>query len=421
MSKISIFAEFKKFDEDQRMVYGYASTEALDSQGEKVSKGAVEEALPDYLKFSNIREMHQQSAVGVTEEAVIDEKGLYIGAKIVDDNAWNKVKAGVYKGFSIGGKMLSKQGETITKLKLTEISLVDRPANPEAVFAFYKAEGADENEQSENATSENVTKISERKDVNSKEGQRKYGKVRFADPKNKKYPIDTEEHIRAAWNYIHQKRNADKYSSEDLAAIKRRIISAWKGKIDKDGPPAKKTDGVENLQKGLCSVADFAYALAAFERIENSLAFEAQIEEDDSPLPTRLKTLIGELGNLLRDLVEEEVDEIMEDKQLSEKTSDLSKNDSVDLKKIVDDVKDGIFKAFKESFDQQKTEMLGAINKLEDRIIRLESSPADANVSLRQIDKISDSNLHQNTTADSGSKDPVTLIKSIHRQGGKIA
>ena len=29
-------------------------------------------------------------------------------------------------------------------------------------------------------------------------GEHKYGDVKFADPENGKYPIDTEEHIRAA-------------------------------------------------------------------------------------------------------------------------------------------------------------------------------------------------------------------------------
>ncbi|MDE2391816.1 MAG: hypothetical protein KGL65_09435, partial [Rhodospirillales bacterium] len=73
--------------------------------------------------------------------------------------------------------------------------------------------------------------------ANEKEGERKYGDVNFADPANEKYPIDTEEHIRAAWNYIHKGKDADKYSADDLAAVKRRIVAAWKDKIDPKGPP----------------------------------------------------------------------------------------------------------------------------------------------------------------------------------------
>ena len=140
----NLFIPFTKSDDEERMVYGYASTEALDSQGEIVLKDAITEALPEYMKFGNIREMHQPSAVGKAQEATIDEKGLFIGVKVVDDTAWQKVKEGVYNGFSIGGKIITKISDTITKLRLTEISLVDRPANPEAIFAFYKGEDMEE-------------------------------------------------------------------------------------------------------------------------------------------------------------------------------------------------------------------------------------------------------------------------------------
>ncbi len=80
--------------------------------------------------------------------------------------------------------------------------------------------------------------IEKRSDVNPKEGKNKYGDVKFADTKNKKYPIDTEEHIRAAWNYIHKGKNAGEYSPADLSAIKGHIVAAWKAKVDKAGPPS---------------------------------------------------------------------------------------------------------------------------------------------------------------------------------------
>ena len=145
MSKMNnLFIPFTKSDDEERMVFGYASTEALDSQGEVVAKDAIIEALPDYMKFGNIREMHQPSAVGKAQEATIDEKGLYLGVKVVDESAWQKVKEGVYNGFSIGGKIITKVNDTITKLRLSEISLVDRPANPEAIFEFFKGENMEE-------------------------------------------------------------------------------------------------------------------------------------------------------------------------------------------------------------------------------------------------------------------------------------
>ncbi len=70
--------------------------------------------------------------------------------------------------------------------------------------------------------------IKRREDVNPERGEHEYGDVTFADPVNKKYPIDSAEHIRAAWNYIHHKDNAAKYSKDEVETIKGRIKRAAK-------------------------------------------------------------------------------------------------------------------------------------------------------------------------------------------------
>jgi hypothetical protein len=70
------------------------------------------------------------------------------------------------------------------------------------------------------------TYIERRDDVKPKEGLREYGDVKFADETNKKYPIDTKDHIRAAWSYINHKDNAAKYDKDEVKAIKKRIKSA---------------------------------------------------------------------------------------------------------------------------------------------------------------------------------------------------
>lgn len=141
MGDFNYFLPIEKVDEERRMVWGYASTPTKDLQGEIVTLDAIKSALPDYMKWANIREMHTSSAVGVTKEAHIDDNGLYIGARIVDDDAWKKCKEQVYKGFSIGGSKIQKAGDTIKELRLTEISLVDRPANPDCKIEVVKAAG----------------------------------------------------------------------------------------------------------------------------------------------------------------------------------------------------------------------------------------------------------------------------------------
>ena len=71
-------------------------------------------------------------------------------------------------------------------------------------------------------------RIKRRDDVSPKEGEHKYGDVQFADPTNNKYPIDTPDHIRAAWSYINHKDNAAKYKANEIKTIKERIKRAAK-------------------------------------------------------------------------------------------------------------------------------------------------------------------------------------------------
>jgi len=73
-------------------------------------------------------------------------------------------------------------------------------------------------------------KIDRRADVNREEGLHKYGDVTFADPVNHKYPIDTPEHVRAAWSYINHKDNAAKYDAGEVRQIKERIKRAASAK-----------------------------------------------------------------------------------------------------------------------------------------------------------------------------------------------
>jgi len=142
--KFQRFVPITKKDAKKKMVYGWASTPNLDADGEIITVDAIKKALPDYLKFPTIREMHQAKAVGVTKETKIDKKkGLYIGAKIVDADAWEKVEEGVYRGFSIGGKVKNQVDNLITDISLTEISVVDSPANKQSVITLFKNDSPD--------------------------------------------------------------------------------------------------------------------------------------------------------------------------------------------------------------------------------------------------------------------------------------
>jgi phage head maturation protease len=174
-----------------------------------------------------------------------------------------------------------------------------------------------------------------------------YGDVEYADPgyqddKKPRYPLDSEEHIRAAWNYIHQKKNADKYTADQVKKIKAKIVAAWKAKIDKDGPPeaekllfcdlaktaaalasikgydATKAGGIDfikdqRLEKSLYNVSSFACLLQSFAYLQETIECEEQCEGDTtSKVPAGLAEAIANLGDLLVSYAQEEVAELVQ-------------------------------------------------------------------------------------------------------------
>jgi phage head maturation protease len=285
-ARMRFYWPIAKVDGERRMVWGYASTEAEDDQGETVTREALAAALDDYMRFANIREMHQPSAVGVAKEAAVDDKGLYLGAKIVDPDAWAKVVEGVYKGFSIGGRVTARDAadrRLITGLRLTEISVVDRPANPEAVFDCWKRATAGEPEPA-GAAKEPPDPV-------------EYADPGFQPDGRTRYPLDTERHIRAAWTYIHQPHNAGRYTTAQLAQVKARIVAAWRARIEPAGPPAA-------ARKSLAATARLAQIILALDGLCDATGEAAKA--DAAPPAARLQQIIGELCDLLAALVAEE-------------------------------------------------------------------------------------------------------------------
>lgn len=157
--RFQFFTEISKVepqDDGSIMVYGVASSDAKDSDGEITSPEAFKAALPDFFKSGPaLREMHQLIAAGKVTEASVDEAGkANITAHVVDEGSVKKVKAGVLRGFSWRGPVLKRRAgapHILDAIKISEISLVDRPANPEAVVELWKAdqvEPADEAKKS---------------------------------------------------------------------------------------------------------------------------------------------------------------------------------------------------------------------------------------------------------------------------------
>jgi hypothetical protein len=148
-TKMRLYGTIQKIeplDDGSLRVFGIASSESVDDQNEVVRADAMRAAIPDYLKFPALREMHGLSAAGSTTEIGVDDDGVTrIVCHVVDPVAILKVRSQTYRGFSIGGKVTQRDPDNcriVTGIALQEISLVDRPSNPDAIFNCWKVVAA---------------------------------------------------------------------------------------------------------------------------------------------------------------------------------------------------------------------------------------------------------------------------------------
>jgi hypothetical protein len=156
MKSMNLFAQIAKIDESKHEVWGIATAEIVDKEGEIFD---YESSKPYFKNWSdeiakatngkslgNVREMHEPSAVGKLVAIAFDDdlKQIRVGARIVDGVAWQKCMLGVYTGFSIGGAYVKawKDGEYVRfTASPVEISVVDNPCVPGAHFTAVKADG----------------------------------------------------------------------------------------------------------------------------------------------------------------------------------------------------------------------------------------------------------------------------------------
>lgn len=125
---VNFDATITKIDEEERIVYGFASVSenegglVTDRQGDQIETKEMVRAAHDFIRKRQGKVMHAGKCVGEVVESLvlrpelqkalgIDIKKIpwIIGYKVQDEDAWNDVKKGKFKGFSIGGKGKRKQ------------------------------------------------------------------------------------------------------------------------------------------------------------------------------------------------------------------------------------------------------------------------------------------------------------------------
>ena len=127
-----ISGKIQKADDDQRLVFGWASVAAdrdgvpvVDSQGDVISISELERGAYNFVEFYREGgEMHERTGVARLVESMVftPEKfaamgisagtlpyGWWLGFRVLDEDVWQKVKSGRYSMFSIGGRAVREE------------------------------------------------------------------------------------------------------------------------------------------------------------------------------------------------------------------------------------------------------------------------------------------------------------------------
>jgi hypothetical protein len=135
-----------KNDDGTLTVYGKATDDSLDIDQQIADDAWLSRAMPEwFMTGGNIREQHSNIAAGVAKEYEAKSDGHYISALVVDPVSVRKVETGVLKGFSIGIRAPRVVRDTkavngrIIDGQIVEVSLVDRPANPNCQLVLAKS------------------------------------------------------------------------------------------------------------------------------------------------------------------------------------------------------------------------------------------------------------------------------------------
>jgi hypothetical protein len=129
MTKANIEGQILKADDEQRMVYGWASviTEkgepVVDRQGDMIEADTLVKAVNDFMEHVRVgKAMHTGEQVGVVVHSLpvtkeigdalgiqSDREGWVVAYKVFDDTVWNMVKSGELAAFSIGGRAMKQE------------------------------------------------------------------------------------------------------------------------------------------------------------------------------------------------------------------------------------------------------------------------------------------------------------------------
>jgi hypothetical protein len=346
MSKLQKFMQLTKVDVAKKLIYGTFTAEVVDKSGEvadyETTKKAMQEWSADIEKASqgkslgNIRKMHGKEVCGKAVEIVYDDANKAIhGCVEADDVTINEADKGFLNGFSIGGSYAKKWADPVHKGKtrftpvIAEISVVDNPCVPDAVFSAIK-------DASFTVVKEDGT-----------EELRKFA------PKEVEKELSLKQVWQADDGSTHETKDAAVKANAAIMAkgaakgVQDILDKADKAEDDNDNkeeaaPEDKKKGKIKmkakkaadgELEKGLGQVARLACIIEDLNWLATDMEWEQEYEGDKSKAAKWVKQTIVDLIEILKEVVIEETDEMT-----VENAAGLTENQVAALRKVAGEV-----------------------------------------------------------------------------------
>lgn len=287
-------------------------------------------------------------------------------------------------------------------------------------------------------------------------------KSTFADPENYKFPLDTVDQVKAAWNFLNKDSAKAAYEPEAFTKMLDSVKGAWRDKIGTepdDNVLAVKVSSEGTLAKGLFDITELAEVLMRIRFVLSNAVW--QEKNDNAPKHSaQLFSAFETIAEVIEQMVAEEVAELKEGETASKAVTSLSdsakglfkslekigaRNSKSDAEKIQSMHDNSVaLGATCAAEDAEKhdhgelakgdtalnkalglvetlTQEVGALTK---RLEHIESQPAPAKAVLKVVSKADDvveeEAVVEKVVGPKGEENPVaSLIKQQHQHGGQ--
>lgn len=286
-------------------------------------------------------------------------------------------------------------------------------------------------------------------------------KSTFADPENYKFPLDTADQVKAAWNFLNKDSAKASYEPEQFAKMMEKVKKAWKDKLGTepdDNVLVVKVANEGTLCKGLFDVHQLSDVLMGIRFVLANSVWQEK-NENAPAHSVKLMAAFEAIAEVINDMIAEEIASFTESEQPSEvmALSDNAKgllkslekigarNSKSDAEKIQvmhdHSVSLGATCSAAEKTDNgslaksdgdQLSKAMGLVDDLTktvgtltERLQKLEAQPAPAKAVLKVVSKAQDVIDEPAAKAvevvdSKGEANPVaSLIKSVHQSGGQ--